>query len=201
MDLLRSSMKEIAGFILKVAEHLEKQQVEKFIQYLIKARNKGGKVLVVGAGRSGLVAKAFAMRLMHLGFNTFVLGETITPRIGPGDIVLAVSGSGRTQVVVTVAAAAKKAGATVIAVTSYPDSPLAKLSDCVVRIPGRTKLAEETDYFARQVLGIYEPLAPLGTLFEDSALVFFDGLIVELMERLGVTEEDMRKRHANVEGI
>jgi len=201
LDLLRSSMKEIAGFILKVAEHLEKQQVEKFIQYLIKARNKGGKVLVVGAGRSGLVAKAFAMRLMHLGFNTFVLGETITPRIGPGDIVLAVSGSGRTQVVVTVAAAAKKAGATVIAVTSYPDSPLAKLSDCVVRIPGRTKLAEETDYFARQVLGIYEPLAPLGTLFEDSALVFFDGLIVELMERLGVTEEDMRKRHANVEGI
>lgn len=201
MDLLRSSMKEIASFILKVAEHLDKHQVEKFIQCLIKARNKGGKILVVGAGRSGLVAKAFAMRLMHLGFNTFVLGETITPRIGPGDIVLAVSGSGRTQVVVTVAAAAKKAGATVIAITSYPDSPLARLSDCVVRIPGRTKLAEETDYFARQVLGIYEPLAPLGTLFEDSALVFFDGLIVELMERLGVTEEDMRKRHANVEGI
>jgi len=194
-------MKEIASFILKVAEHLDKYQVEKLIQYLIEARNREGKILVVGAGRSGLVAKAFAMRLMHLGFNTFVLGETITPRIGPGDVVLAVSGSGRTQVVVTVAAAAKKAGATVIAVTSYPNSPLAKLSDCVVRIPGRTKLAEETDYFARQVLGIYEPLAPLGTLFEDSTLVFFDGLIVELMERLSITEEDMRKRHANVEGI
>ncbi len=201
MDSLRRAMREIANHVLRVSELLNEEEVERLLSILVRAREDGKKVLVVGAGRSGLVARAFAMRLMHLGFNVYVLGETITPSISDGDVVIAVSGSGRTQVVVSVAAAAKRVGATVVAITSYPSSPLGRVSNCVVRVPGRTKIAEETDYFARQVLGIYEPLAPLGTLFEDTVMVFFDGLIVELMGRLGITEEEMRKRHANVEGI
>jgi len=201
VDSLRRAMREIANHVLRVSELLNEEEVERLLSILVRAREDGKKVLVVGAGRSGLVARAFAMRLMHLGFNVYVLGETITPSISDGDVVIAVSGSGRTQVVVSVAAAAKRVGATVVAITSYPSSPLGRVSNCVVRVPGRTKIAEETDYFARQVLGIYEPLAPLGTLFEDTVMVFFDGLIVELMGRLGITEEEMRKRHANVEGI
>ncbi|MEM1668415.1 MAG: 6-phospho-3-hexuloisomerase, partial [Thermofilaceae archaeon] len=164
-----------------------------------EAKNSGAKVLIVGAGRSGLVGKAFAMRLMHLGFNVYVLGETITPAVSKGDLVIAISGSGTTQIVVSVAEAAKKMGAYVLAVTSFPDSPLAKVSDHVVRIPGRTKVSKEVDYFARQVLGIYEPLAPLGTLFEDAAMVFFDGVVVALMRALGVNEDYLMARHANIE--
>jgi len=196
---LINTMLEIAEQILIVARALDRQQVLTTIEMLLDAREKGKKVLVVGAGRSGLVARAFAMRLMHLGFNVYVLGETITPAVSEGDIVVAVSGSGATHSVVSVAEAAKKMGARVIAVTSFPDSPLARISDHVVRIPGRTKVSKEVDYFARQVLGIYEPLAPLGTLFEDAALIFFDGLVVALMRALGVSEEEMRSRHANIE--
>ncbi len=69
----------------------------------------------------------------------------------------------------------------------------------MIEIPGRTKLAVESDYFARQILGIHEPLAPLGTLFEDTTLVFLDGVIVELMHRLGKSEKELRARHANIE--
>ncbi|RLE84333.1 MAG: 6-phospho-3-hexuloisomerase [Thermoprotei archaeon] len=196
---LQKAIIEISDHIKSITECLDYNSIEKVINVLIKAREKGRKILVVGAGRSGLVGKSFAMRLMHLGFNVYVVGETITPSVKEEDILIAISGSGRTQVVVTVAAAAKRMGAKIIAITSHPDSPLGRISDYMIRIPGRTKIAKEVDYFTRQVLGIYEPLAPLGTLFEDSTLVFFDGLVVELMQRLKITEADMKKRHANVE--
>jgi len=170
------------------------------INTLVETYKTGkSKVLVMGAGRSGLVGKAFAMRLLHLGYNVYVLGETIVPSIGRGDLVIAISGSGRTKLIVTAAEAAKHVGATVIAITSYADSPLGKIADIVVEVPGRTKIAKEEDYFARQILGIHEPLAPLGTLFEDMVMIFLDSVVVELMHRLGKTEEDLRALHANIE--
>ena len=199
MEYVKKTMKEIVVFIDKVIERLRDDEVAAMVETLVDAYRSRRKVLVMGAGRSGLVGKAFAMRLMHLGFNVYVLGETITPSIGENDVVMAISGSGRTQLIVTAAEAAKKVKAKIIAITSYIDSPLAKLADIVVEIPGRTKLAPDIDYFARQILGIHEPLAPLGTLFEDTALVFLDGVTVELMHRLGKSEKDLRAQHANIE--
>ncbi len=52
-------------------------------------------------------------------------------------------------------------------------------------MPGRTKVAKMDDYFARQILGLHEPLAPLGTLFEDTTMVLLDAIIAELMHSLG----------------
>ncbi len=194
------TMYSIADFIISATREIKREQLERMINTLTKVYGKPNvKILVMGAGRSGLVGRAFAMRLLHLGYTVYVLGETIVPRIGRGDIVVAISGSGRTKLIVTAAEAAKQVGATVIAITSYPDSPLARIADIVVEVPGRTKIAREEDYFARQILGIHEPLAPLGTLFEDTVMVFLDSVVVELMERLGKTEEDLRAVHANIE--
>ncbi len=119
--------------------------------------------------------------------------------IRENDIAIAISGSGRTKLIVTAAEAARDAKASLIALTSYHDSPLGKLADVVVEIPGRTKYSQNEDYFARQILGITEPLAPLGTLFEDTTQVFLDGVVAELMMRLKKTEEDLRMVHANIE--
>lgn len=199
VDAFTNTMLEIAEQILKAARAIDKKEVLKMLEILLEVRRKGRKVMIVGVGRSGLVGKAFAMRLMHLGFNVYVMGETITPAVKKEDVVIAISGSGATQVVVSVAEAARKMGATVISVTSFPDSPLAKQSHHVVHVPGRTKISSEKDYFARQILGIYEPLAPLGTLFEDTALVFFDGVIVALMKALKLSEAELMERHANIE--
>ncbi len=146
------------------------------------------------------MGQAFAMRLMHLGFRSYVLGETITPSVGDGDLVVAISGSGTTTMVVAAAEAAKKMRAKVVAITSYRDSPLANYADLVVQVPGRTKVATMDDYFARQILGLHEPLAPLGgTLFEDTTMVLLDAVIAELMHRLRKTEDEIRSRHANIE--
>ena len=199
MNYALNAMKEIAFFITNVVDRLDKDQLQDIVDTLIQAYNEKRKILVMGAGRSGLVGKAFAMRLMHLGFNSYVLGDTITPPVKAGDIVFAISGSGRTELIVTAAKAGKIVGAKVIAITSHPDSPLGEIADLVLEVPGRTKLAEETDYFARQILGIHEPLAPLGTLFEDTTMVVLDGLIVELMHQLGKTEKELKSMHANIE--
>ncbi len=195
------TMQEIVEFISQASESIDPGQVEKFVSKLVEVADSNGrrKVLVMGAGRSGLVGKAFAMRLMHIGLNVYVLGDTIVPSISKDDVVVAISGSGSTKLIVTAAEAAKNVGATVVALTTYPESRLGQLADIIVKIPGRTKMARMDDYFARQILGIHEPLAPLGTLFEDTVMVFLDGIAVELMHRLGKNEEELRQRHANIE--
>ena len=195
------TMYDIAEFIIRAAQMIKPEQANKMVEVLTNFyyNNKNGKVLVMGAGRSGLVGRSFAMRLLHLGYNAYVLGETIVPAIGEKDIAIAISGSGRTKLILTAAEAAKEAKATLITITSYADSPIGKISDVVVEVPGRTKYSNNEDYFARQILGITEPLAPLGTLFEDTTQVFLDGIVADLMVRLKKTEEDLRVVHANIE--
>jgi hexulose-6-phosphate isomerase (EC 5.-.-.-) len=192
-------MREIAEFAAKASRLINASQVDRMAEVLVDLYHRKGKVLVMGAGRSGLVGKAFAMRLLHLGFNSYVLGETIVPSISRGDVAVAISGSGRTGLIVEAADAAKKVGAYVIAITTYPESPLGQLADLVVMVPGRSKVSKMDDYFARQILGLHEPLAPLGTLFEDTAMLLLDGVIYYLMMKLNVTEDEMRNRHANIE--
>ena len=200
LKMVRESMEQVASFISKLPSMMDYDQIAQMIDMLIYAQAANRSIFVVGAGRSGLIARAFAMRLMHLGFHVYVIGETITPAAGKGDVLVAISGSGRTMIVVTVAQVAKQVGAKVVAITSHPDSPLGKLADHIVFVPGRTKISDETDYFSRQILGIHEPLAPLGTLFEICAMVFLESIISELMHRLGKTEEDLKARHATIEG-
>ncbi|ARM76013.1 6-phospho-3-hexuloisomerase [Acidianus manzaensis] len=194
-------MYDLADFVIRAAQVIKPEQVKKMVDTLedFYRNNRNGKVLVMGAGRSGLVGRSFAMRLLHLGYNSYVLGETITPAIGKGDLAIAISGSGRTKLILTAAEAAKETKAKLIAITSYADSPIGKIADVVVEVPGRTKYTQFEDYFARQILGITEPLAPLGTLFEDTTQIFLDGIVAELMIRLSKSEEDLRQIHANIE--
>jgi len=192
---VQHAMREIAEQVLDVSGALDKKQVDDFIQALLGAR----RIFVVGAGRSGLVARAFAMRLMHLGLDTHVVGETITPSLREDDLLVAVSGSGETSLTMSAAEIAKKIGAKITAVTSYPKSDLAKISDHIVVLPGRTKTESTTDFLSRELLGEHPSSAPLGTMFEIAALVFFDGVIAGLMAALGKKEEDLRARHATIE--
>ncbi len=195
MEVLRDAAKTITQHVNKVMEELNTEEVENLIQAILNSE----RVFLYGAGRSGLVAKAFAMRLMHLGINVYVVGEIVTPAIGNKDLMITISGSGETTSIVTAGKIAKGAGAKLAVITSYPNSTLGKMADIVVVVKGRTKLEGEKDFFVRQIKGDHYPLAPLGTLFEIATLIFLDSLIVELMVRLGKKEEDLRKRHTQLE--
>lgn len=199
MKWLKAAAEEIVDCIKISVEQLDMKQVERLINLLLEAKDQ--KIFTVGMGRSGFVARAFALRLMNLGFNVYVLGETITPAAEKGDILMVISGTGSTKMVLTASSAAKEIGATVVAVTSFSESQLGKMADLVVTVKGRTKagLPKEEDYLARQIIGEREPLTPLGSIFENNSMVFLDSLIVELMHRLGRTEADLKRRHATLE--
>lgn len=199
MKWLRAAADEILSGAKKAIDEMDEEQVERMIQMILDAKDK--KIFVVGMGRSGFVGRAFALRLMNLGFNVYFLGETITPAAGKDDLVIAISGTGMTKLVVSATSVAKEVGAKVIAVTSYKDSQLGQLADQLVLVKGRTRTGwpREEDYLSRQILGEREPLSPLGSIFENNCMVFLDGLIVELMYRMKKNENDLKMRHATIE--
>ena len=194
--LMKTAINEILKNIDTATEFIEEDVVNEFLEVLTKSNH----VFVIGAGRSGLVAKAFAMRLMHLGISAYVVGETISPAIHDTDAILAISGSGETNTIVSAVKIAKDRGSKVLSLTSYPESSLGKLSNAIMLVKGRTKAdIDDEDYIKRQIDGNYASLTPLGTAFELTSLIFLDGLISELMQKMGKTEDDLKDRHTVLE--
>lgn len=183
----------ILARIREINEKVSPEQTARFVQ-AVKAAPR---IYVTGAGRSGLMAKAFAMRLVHLNLKVFVVGDTVTPALRPGDVLLAVSGTGETASVVNEARVTKELGGRVLAVTANAESALAKLADVLVVVPAKPRRRPVDDYEERRLKGP-EAATPLGSLFELSALIFFEGCVVELMRQLGIAEEDMARLHANI---
>ncbi len=197
---VKSSSSALIELVSKNLSDVSEEEVNKCIELILSRRDK--EIFIMGAGRSGLVGRAFALRLLHLGYKVHILGETLMPSVSKDDLVIAISGSGSTRLVITAVEAAKRVGATIMGITSYPDSSLGKLADFILQVKGRimpTKEANGRDYFARQILGLHEPLAPLGTIFEDTCMILLDAMIPVMMSKLNVSEEDLGRRHANIE--
>lgn len=181
MEIMKKSVRDVLDNIESAEKSLDENTIEEFENLIKDAKN----VFVTGAGRSGLAAKAFAMRLMHLGVSAYVVGETISPAIYGEDCIVVISGSGETNTIVSAAKIAQKRGAKVLAVTSYPDSTLGKLADCSLIVKGRTNKEEDDEnYMKRQIHGNYTSLTPLGTAFELTTLVFLDGIVYELKDKM-----------------
>jgi len=192
--MVLETAKEINEIVKKTLEDIDEDQVDNFMRMIGRSKN----IFVVGAGRSGLVAKAFAMRLMHMGFNVYVVGETITPSVRKNDLVIAISGSGETASTLAVVETARKRGVDVATITSFPKSPIAKKSKVVVVIKGRVEGGKK-DYVSGQLTGAHEPLTPLGSIFELATMMFLDAIITKLMKIFREDEADLKGRHANLE--
>lgn len=188
-DIVIETMEILAGQITAAAENVSRNEIYDMLAALLTAKEKEKTVFIAGAGRSGLMGRAFAMRLMHMGFKTYVVGDTVTPAVREGDILVAISGSGNTKSVVEIGGKCKKVGATVIAVTSKDGSELKKLPAINVVLPAKSK----DDVSGGSVK------TPMGTSFEILALVFLDSVIMQLIDLTGITEEEMKARHANTE--
>jgi 6-phospho 3-hexuloisomerase len=164
----------------RVLDRLPPATVRRFIQELADAR----RVFVYGAGRSGMVARAFAVRLAHLGYTVYVIGETVAAPVQKGDVVVLVSGSGETYPVAMSAEIAKNIGARVLVLTGNARSKVASFGDTVIEI----------------AFPHHDPdLAPLGTIFESATWLLLDGAVAELMRRRHQTEAMLRQRHATME--
>jgi 6-phospho 3-hexuloisomerase len=182
-EMFRQSLDYIQFKIKDILDEVAKKDIENIISSFFKAN----RIFVYGAGRSGLVSRAFAIRLVHLGFQTFVIGETIGAPVKKDDLVFVVSGSGTTIPTVMTADIAHDIGAKVVVVTGKRNSRLSKFSDITIVLCADCKDKERKEF------------APLGTLFEASAWILLDSIVAELMKRKGETEQSMRSRHATLE--
>ncbi|UOR07046.1 6-phospho-3-hexuloisomerase [Hymenobacter aerilatus] len=182
---LHNHLQQIIRENQQLAEKLDFDQVAAILPLLQQAK----RVFVVGAGRTGLALKAAAMRLMHLGLTVFVVGETTTPAIGSGDVLLAGSGSGTTSSIVKAAEKAAAAGAQVVAISTTTSSPLAALATHVAVLPAAQKQDHGGEISAQYA----------GSLFEQSVLLLLDAIFQTLWGLDGTPAEELWKRHANLE--
>lgn len=161
------------------------------IDHLLEAIISSNRIFLAGIGRSGLIIKCFAMRLMHLGLSVFVVGETTTPGISKNDLLIIGSGSGETGSVSIFAKEAKKHNARLGLITASPDSTIGNLADIKVFV----SVPIDKN---RQANGSTS-IQPGGSLFEQSMMLLLDGVVLKLMEKLIVDPSSMGASHANLE--
>lgn len=152
---------------------------------LVDAIYNAERVFIYGAGRSGFVARCFAMRMGHLGLRVVRMSIDETDPSGERDLAIVISGTGTTQSSIFYARSSSDGGAEVACITESDDSPLAEMSDIVIHLntPDDDKRPE---------------YAPMGTIFEDACLIYLDTIVVDLMVRMEETEDSMRKRHGQL---
>ena len=178
MDILETILQEIDGVIGKI------DRTE--LSAVVNCLKKENRIFVDGEGRSGLMAKGFAMRLMHLGYTVFAIGETITPALEEGDVLLAVSGSGESDHVVSDARKAAKQGCRIVAVTSKPQSTIASMASCVLTVPGTVKGETGT---ARNSIQL------LSSLFDQSLHITLDAVCWLISQRDKVSNDEATQNH------
>ena len=183
--------RDYASVVLNELHHtLSKIDIQKANEFL-ELVDQAQEVFCAGAGRSGFQVKGFAMRLMHMGISSYVVGETCTPNIRENGLLVICSGSGETKSLVNHANKAKEVGAKIALITINPESTIAKLADVVVEISAPSpKSAKQGDI---------KSIQPMGSLFEQSEGIFMDISIMMLMEKRNLDSDTMFGRHANME--
>lgn len=173
--------------ISRTLRQVDPTQIESLGAALLNAK----RVFIAGKGRTGLQMRAFAMRLMHLGFSVHVVDDVTTPAIGAGDLLLIGSSSGRTGSLLRYIDAAHATGSTLAALTGNLNSPIAAAADTLVFIPA-------SNFKAGDACG--EPsILVMGSLFEHCLGLLCDLLVIRLKAALNVAEAEMNARHANLE--
>ncbi|MCI4353050.1 MAG: SIS domain-containing protein [Thermoplasmata archaeon] len=166
----------------RVAEALAQIPAER-IQQAVDLLLKAPEIFVYGAGRSGIIGRAFAMRLVQVGLAAFVIGESTTPIVRSGDAVFILSGRGESQSSIQTANIVRREGAQLVVLTGRSTSKLAHAANLSIPL----EFPDDPDR---------PELAPLGTLFESASLQFTDALVSAIMRARGESEESMRRRHA-----
>jgi len=184
IEILSKILEELKESSLQISDN----QIEQFISYI----GPGKRIFVAGAGRSGVVIKAFASRLMHLGLNVHFIGDITVPHSRKGDVLIIGSGSGETQSLVALAQKAKTNGLNIILNTLTSNSTIADLADAKIILPGASPKVEDKTHEGSSI-------QPMGSGFEQLSLLLYDAIVMSLMHKLHQTGEMMFERHANLE--
>lgn len=183
-DILQNITRELSACFADLEENQLKDLETRIRQ--------ADKIFVAGAGRSLMMIRGLAMRLMHMGFRSYVVGETVTPAIEPGDLLIVASGSGSTGTLTVIAEKCKKIGAELALITTMPDSPIGRLADCIVEVKAAT---------TKSNANTRKTFQPGANTFEQSVLLIGDAIFIDIISDGNLEEKNgiLMKRHANLE--
>jgi 6-phospho-3-hexuloisomerase len=148
------------------------------------------RIVTHGVGREGLMMRALAMRLFHLGLDVHVAGDMTVPPIGPGDLLIVSAGPGDLPTVAALVQVALATGVQVACVTAQPSGPVPAMAAIVLHIPAQT-MADD--------LGAAPAVLPMGSVFEGAMFIVFELLVLRVMALTGQSPDDLRARHTNLE--
>jgi len=174
------------GELGAVLKRIDEREVEALLDLIAGA----GRIATYGAGREGLMMRALAMRLFHLGLDVHVVADMTAPPVGPGNLLLVSTGPGYLSTAQALIDTASAAGAQTACFTAEPEGPTPASVDHVVVLPAQTMARDQ---------GTPSSFLPMGSLFEGTQFLFFEFLVLRLRDRLGETAETMRMRHTNLE--
>jgi 6-phospho-3-hexuloisomerase len=178
---------QIISELEDVLKRIDPVEVGRLVDAIIHTRH----LFIDGRGRSGQMMRAFAIRLTHLDIHCHVVGESTTPSLQTGDLLLVGSGSGETVTPLLTVKTAKKAGGKVAVLTSRRKSAMAQIADLVVVVPAPVRESSDVEPV--------QTIQPMGSLFEQSLLILLDSIVIILKERLNFDEKTMMARHSNLE--
>ena len=189
---MKSSMKNFKQLAKQVID-IEQQAIAELEQFIDDGFelacqlmfNCQGRVIVIGMGKSGHIGGKIAATFASTGTPAFFVhpGEASHGDLGmitSTDVVLTISNSGETGEVLAIIPVIKRIGAKLIAMTSNPNSTLAKLSDTHVCI----KVSQEAC-----------PLGLAPTSSTTATLVMGDALAVALLNAKDFTANDFALSH------
>ena len=176
---VKSRVSEILSELVNNQSYLNDEQLNKMIEAILNANH------IFTAG-------AFTNRLMHLGFSVSNIGEITTPHSAPGDLLIIGSGSGETESLISLAKKAQKGGVEIAVITMDENSTIAKMAKVVVVLPGVSPKLKNKGISITST-------QPMGSAFEQMMFLTYDGIIMELMDRMGQTSDEMFLRHADFE--
>ncbi|HVO40811.1 MAG TPA: sugar isomerase [Spirochaetia bacterium] len=169
----------------RVLEAVAEDQIQRLVSEIERAKT----IQLFAMGRMLASLRAFAMRLKHMGFDAYVVFDTTTPGIGPGDLLIV--NCAVTTIDLGIIRLAKKAGARVCVITAHPENEQGRLADLTVLVPG-------------QIFGTkpeIPSIQPMASLLEQALFLFEDIVVMLLMEKRSIPALDMQKRHTNLEGV
>lgn len=186
MQDLATRASQAASEIAKAAAAVDPAALDRLARSLAGAR----RIALTGAGREGLMMRALAMRLYHLGLDAHVVGEMTCPPLGKGDLLFASAGPGVLATMTALLTTARAAGADTICLTAEPDGQTSRAAGSVFHLPAQTMATDR---------GPTASILPMGSVFEGAMFLLFELLVLALSDRLGTSAEAMRARHTNLE--
>ncbi|EKE28281.1 MAG: hypothetical protein ACD_3C00083G0020 [uncultured bacterium (gcode 4)] len=184
--MIQDNVGNILAEINSVLTKINQEECDILIQTILNS----DKIVWVWAWKVWMATKWFIMRLWHFGHNAWFLWDTTVPHVWEWDTLLVVSWSWETQTIYDLVQIWKNNWAKIALITWNPDSRMWKLADIILKVtaPSKTK---EVDWF--------KSIQPMTTLNEQSLIILFDALVLEMMAKTWETHDSMWWRHSNLE--